>query len=297
MMYIVGDRSVEFPKVTGPNIDPRTVEDFGREWARFDQSEASREELLREFDGYFRGFPWNALPANAAGFDLGCGSGRWARFVAERVGRLHCIDPSAEALAVAQNKLADQSNCVFHHAGVDQIPLPDASMDFGYSLGVLHHIPDTAAGIRACVAKLKPGAPFLLYLYYALENRPFWFRFIWRCSDAVRRVIARLPSFVKMRVTDIIAATVYFPLARLARLCERSGRSVESIPLAQYRHSTFYMMRTIALDRFGTRLERRFSADEIREMMSAAGLDRITIPEGPPYWCGVGYRRERSIAD
>jgi ubiquinone/menaquinone biosynthesis C-methylase UbiE len=279
------------PNVTGLNIDYRTVEDFGRQWVRFDQSEASRDELLAEYHGYFRGFPWDVLPANATGFDLGCGSGRWARFVAERVGTLHCIDASAEALAVAQRTLANQSNCVFHHAGVEQIPLPDASMDFGYALGVLHHIPDTAAGIRACVAKLKPGAPFLLYLYYALENKPFWFRLVWRCSDALRRTIAQLPPFVKMRVTDIIAATVYFPLARLARIRERSGRSLEPFPLAQYRHSSFYMMRTIALDRFGTRLERRFTADEIREMMRAAGLDRITIPEGRPYWCGVGYRR------
>jgi SAM-dependent methyltransferase len=284
-------RSVKSPKVNGPNVDPRTVEDFGREWARFDQSEVSTDELLREFNGYFQGFPWNVLPPNAVGFDLGCGSGRWARFVAERVGMLHCIDASAEALAVAQRTLVGQPNCEFHHAGVDRIPLPDASMDFGYSLGVLHHVPDTAAGIRACVAKLKPGAPFLLYLYYALENRPFWFRFLWRCSDAVRQVISRFPPLVKTRVTDVIAALVYFPLARLARLLERSGRSVESLPLAQYRRSSFYMMRTIALDRFGTRLERRFTADEIRQMMSAAGLDEITIQDGPPYWCGVGYRR------
>jgi SAM-dependent methyltransferase len=297
MMYLAGKRSVESLKVTGSNIDPRTVEDFGREWARFDQSAASHEELLREFNGYFRGFPWDELPPNAAGFDLGCGSGRWARFVSERVGTLHCIDASADALAVARRKLADQPNCVFHHAGVDQMPLPDASADFGYSLGVLHHVPDTAAGIRACVAKLKPGAPFLLYLYYALENRPFWFRLLWHCSDAVRRLISRSPSFMKTQITDVIAATVYFPLARLARLCERSGRSVESFPLAQYRHSSFYMMRTIALDRFGTRLERRFTADEICEMMSAAGLDRITIQDGPPYWCGIGYRRSGSKAE
>jgi methylase of polypeptide subunit release factors len=32
---------------------------------------------------------------------MGCGSGRWARFVAPHVGRLHCIDPSS-ALAVAR---------------------------------------------------------------------------------------------------------------------------------------------------------------------------------------------------
>src|SRR5690606_14689030 len=128
------------------------------------------------FARYFAIFPWDDLPANAEGFDLACGSGRWARVVAPRVRRLHCIDASERALAVAARNLRDVNNCEFDHATVDRIPLADASADFGYSLGVLHHVPEPAAAIRACVRKLKPGAPLLLYLYYALENRPKWFR-------------------------------------------------------------------------------------------------------------------------
>jgi 2-polyprenyl-3-methyl-5-hydroxy-6-metoxy-1,4-benzoquinol methylase len=59
-------------------------------------------------------------------------------------------------------------------------------MDFGYSLGVLHHVPDTNQGIRDCVSMLKPGAPFLLYLYYALDNRSLAYRFLWKTSDILR---------------------------------------------------------------------------------------------------------------
>ena len=46
------------------------------------------------------------------------------------------------------------------------MPIKDNSMDFGFSLGVLHHLPDPFEGIKSCVTKLKPGAPFLVYLYY-----------------------------------------------------------------------------------------------------------------------------------
>ena len=52
------------------------------------------------FENYFSIFPWDTLPPNSVGFDLGCGSGRWARRVAPRVGTLHLIDPS-EAIGVA----------------------------------------------------------------------------------------------------------------------------------------------------------------------------------------------------
>jgi len=71
--------------------------------------------------------------------------------------------------------------------------LPPNSQAFGYSLGVLHHVPNTAAAIRSCAELLKPGAPLLLYLYYAFDNRPRWFRWLWRSSNAARLLIRRLP--------------------------------------------------------------------------------------------------------
>ena len=52
-------------------------------------------------------------------------------------------------------------------------------------------------------------------------------------------------------------------------------------------------MRTDARDRFGTRLERRFTASEISQMMRAAGLERITFSDDAPYWCAVGYREAK----
>jgi ubiquinone/menaquinone biosynthesis C-methylase UbiE len=147
------------------NYDTKTVEGFGEEWEKFDQAGLNAEELADGFDNYFGIFPWDDLSEDAQGFDMGCGSGRWAKLVAPRVGRLYCIDASRKALEVAKRNLADLKNCEFINASVENIPLDDNSMDFGYSLGVLHHIPDTIDGIKACVRKLKEGAPFLIYLY------------------------------------------------------------------------------------------------------------------------------------
>ena len=143
----------------GLNIDREVVEGFGDEWSRFDQSGLSQKDQENIFESYFSVFPWQALPENAVGFDLGCGSGRWTILVTPRVGELHRIDPGAAALDVARRNLKDQHNCRFHLAGVDNIPLDDGSADFGYAPGVLHHVPETEKGIRSCVSKLKKGAP------------------------------------------------------------------------------------------------------------------------------------------
>jgi SAM-dependent methyltransferase len=270
------------------NIDLDTVRDFGEEWATYDQSAVDDAELRAVFERYFRQFPWHVLPKNAEGFDLGCGSGRWASYVAPRVGHLHCVDASSKAISIARRNLARFSGCMFHHASVDAMPLQDNSMDFGYSLGVLHHVPDTAAGVRACVDKLKPGAPFLIYLYYAFDNRPAWFRALWRVSDVIRRALAHLPHPVKVLSTSLIAVLCYWPLSRAAGVFERLGFDVANWPLSAYRRHGLYTMRTDALDRFGTRLERRFTKLEIADLLQLAGLENISFSPFEPYWCAVG---------
>ena len=52
-------------------------------------------------------------------------------------------------------------------------------------------------------------------------------------------------------------------------------------------------MRTDALDRFGTRVEKRFTRKQISSMMEAAGFERIAFGDSP-WWCAVGYRRPES---
>jgi SAM-dependent methyltransferase len=271
------------------NLDSDTVKSFGDEWSRFDQSKLSNVEAQIIFDEYFAIFPWNKLPKNAIGFDMGCGSGRWAKLVAPRVGHLHCIDPSS-ALEVAKSTLSSETNVTFHCAYVDDCTLPPCSQDFGYALGVLHHVPNTASAIQACVDMLKPGAPFQVYLYYAFDNRSLLFKLTWRCSDMLRLAVCKLPSTLKHIITDILAALIYYPLARFSRLAERLGLSVVSIPLSYYRSHSFYTMRTDSRDRFGTPLEQRFTRKEITEMMCAAGLRDVRFSESAPYWCAVGVK-------
>ena len=204
------------------NIDNKVVDDFGKEWEAFNHQGLEDNALKSAFDSYFHFFPFNDLK-DAEGFDMGCGSGRWAQFVAKKVGLLNCIDPSHLALDQAKLNLADSTNCFLECAGVDSNSLQDNSQDFGYSLGVLHHIPDTTSALQSCAKKLKSGAPFLLYLYYRFDNKPKSYYFLWKASDLLRNVICRLPFFLKFIISQLIAFFIYFPLARSSLLCEKLG--------------------------------------------------------------------------
>lgn len=270
------------------NIDKATVKGFGKEWQTFSHKDINLEEFREQFQRYFSILDPDCLHKDARGFDMGCGSGRWAAFVAPHVGELICIDASEEALAVARQNLSLFDNCTFYRTSVDDLPMEDNSMDFAYSLGVLHHVPDTLAGIRACARKLKPGGVFLVYLYYAFDNRPAWFRWLWKCSDLLRRFISSLPYKLRFVLSQLIALTVYWPLAHLSRWLEKAGVNVENLPLSTYRDLPFYAMRTDALDRFGTPLEQRFTRTDIRAMLESAGFENICFSEHSPYWCATG---------
>jgi ubiquinone/menaquinone biosynthesis C-methylase UbiE len=275
------------------NVDPQVARGFGEEWSTFRQDEdhLSAQQRRGIFDDYFRIFPWHMLPpGGGTGIDVGCGTGRWSMLVAPRVGHLHLLDASPEALAVARANLKTATNVSFHTASVAAMPLPQASLDFAYSLGVLHHVPDTEAAIAAIAGKLKPGAPFLVYLYYALDNRPAWYRALWRMSNAGRLVISRLPHPLRFVISQTIAALVYWPLARAARLMSRLGRSPRALPLSYYADKSFYVMRTDAYDRFCTRLEKRFTRPEIEAMLKRAGFADIRFSECEPFWCAVGIK-------
>jgi SAM-dependent methyltransferase len=277
--------------------DEQTIRGFGDEWSRFDQSGLSENELEAIWNRYFHIFRWDLLDADAEGIDVGCGTGRWARFVAPRVAGLTCVDPSDRALDVARRVLAGQDNCRFLGGAAGELPFPDGSFDFGYSVGVLHHTPEPLLALQDCVRILRPGSPFLLYLYYDFDNRASWFRVLWRVSDVIRRAVSRLPFRWRYAVTQILALFVYWPLARTARLLEAAGCAVSSFPLSFYREEPLYVMRNDALDRFGTRLESRFSREEIKQLMERADLEGVEFSDREPFWCAVGIKRSDDVRE
>ena len=84
----------------------------------------------------------------------------------------------------------------------------------------------------------------------------------------------------------VIAALVYWPLARLSKVLSKLGINTSNLPLHHYADMPFVMLANDALDRFGTSLEQRFSKAEIIEMLRAADFDISTLQfsDKEPFW-------------
>lgn len=276
------------------NVDWTTVQSFGEEWTKF--SEFDQDELRRIGQQYFDIVPADALDENTLALDVGCGTGRWSSFLAPKVKFIEAIDPS-KAVLVAHKALSKYGNVRVTQASVDTAPFPNSSFDFVFSLGVLHHIPDTSAAMKAAVAKLKPGGWFLVYLYYDFENRGLLFRALFQCVNIVRRIICRLPSKLKFFICDLIGLFVYWPVSRVSKIFGFFGVSettIRKIPLSFYANKSLTVMLNDSLDRFGTPLEQRFSRAKIKEMMSDCGLGDIRFSDKEPFWHAVGRKRPQA---
>ena len=268
----------------------KVINSFGEEWKRFDQSNLNNLELKKIFKDYFNIFPWKFLKKKSVGFDMGCGSGRWAKVVAPRVGFLNCIEPSS-AIKVAKKNLVQNKNVKFIQSKIENINLKSKSQDFGYCLGVLHHTENVQKNLDKCTSLLKKNAPFLVYLYYKFDNRNYIYFLIWKCSDFLRKIISLLPEIFKNLISDLLALIIYYPFAKISLILDKINFNVKNFPLSYYKNLSFYTMRTDSRDRFGTNLEKRYTKKHIENMLKKASLHNIKFSKTAPYWCAIGFKK------
>ena len=268
--------------------DNNVIRDFGDEWERFNFLDENKLQSLKgQFDRYMAPLPEELRKRNDLIIaDFGAGTGRWSYFLKDFAAKIYVVEPAEKAFRVLASRFRDDSKVVLLHESVESNRIPNNSLDLAVSLGVLHHIADAQGAIQKVAEKIKPGGTFLCYLYYALENKPFLYRALWRLSDLIRKVISKLPKKFKLVLADFIALTIYLPLATISRILERFGISVDSVPLHHYKDLSFHVMRNDALDRFGTTLEQRFTRNEIEQMSIKAGFitESIVFSNQEPFW-------------
>ncbi len=287
----VSGKNVAIFELGKSNIDNVTVESFGEEWSKFDSF--SEEEINNVGNEYFDIVDFEGINAkDMTALDAGCGTGRWSIYLSKKVKDVYAIDPS-KAIFSAAELTKNIPNIHLVNCSIDDMPFENESFDFVFSLGVLHHIPDTQQALKDLVTKLKPGGYCLIYLYYSLDNRGVFYKLIFHLSSLFRFVISKLPKTPKKLVCDLIAFTVYLPFVGLSKLVSLIfGKKLgNKIPLAYYTDKTINVIRNDALDRFGTPLEQRFSKIEIQKMMENVGMKDIKFSNNQPYWHVIGKKK------
>lgn len=260
----------------------RTRRSFGYEWTHFADWTASGDT---NFQDYFGDLELARL-SQALVLDAGCGMGRHARMLGPHVGQLVALDFS-DAIDQAAQALA-----VLPHAGCLQAdlanpPLRDASFDFVYSLGVLHHLEDTSGALARLARLTRPGGRLRVYLYWQPEG---WRGRVLSLVNALRPITTRLPFGVLKAWCFCLSVGLWLGLIVPYRALAALGATwVTRLPLFQYVKYPFVILYNDQFDRFSAPLEKRYRAEQVRALLAAAGL--IDIRVWPRYgWIAEGRR-------
>ncbi len=249
---------------------------FGQEWLKFPEI---MSEHKREFTLYFDLINTANLK-NSRVCDLGCGIGRWSYFLKDSCRELVLVDFS-EAIFVARHNLRNVKHALFFMGDLKRLSFRDNFADFLFCLGVLHHLPTNALDE---IRRLKRYAPLLLiYLYYSLDNRPLFFRFLLSITTVVRLMVSKIRShYFRSIFTNLTAIFVYFPMIGLGNIFNLFGLGY-CVPLYEcYNNKGVKRIRQDTYDRFFTRIEQRFSRKEIMTLKDT--FESITVSEAIPYW-------------
>jgi SAM-dependent methyltransferase len=195
------------------------VAGFDYEWSAY--RDAGTPEQSRIFELYFELMPLTAFRKDAIVLDAGCSAGRWAIQIARRGPRVIGLDLGLSVEVAARNLRG--LDAALLQADVHDVPLKEAAVDWAYSLGVLHHVDAPVTALQEVVRSIKPGGSLLLYLYYALDNRGFAFRTLFRGVDVARRIISVLPRPLAHMVALAVAAWCTGRSHGSRGSCTRSG--------------------------------------------------------------------------
>lgn len=249
---------------------------FGQQWVQYSKI---LDEHRIEFEQYFDLVRMESLQDQSV-CDLGCGIGRWGFFLQKLCREMILVDFS-DAIFVARKNLADSDNALFFMGDIKRLPFADNFCDFLFSLGVLHHLPSNA--LDEVRALKRYARRVLIYLYYALDNRPFHFRVLYWAMEFGRRVISSLKSDVlRQALIWGITLFVYLPFIGLGRMLKPLGLE-KQVPLYEfYNGKSIGRIRQDVHDRFCTAIEHRYSRDQIMELRDS--YSKIDISGQIPYW-------------
>lgn len=173
-------------------LQERTRKSFGYEWTRYD---VQRSE---EDNAYFRsktGMEPSALAGKIV-LDAGCGGGRYSRVAGEAGATVIGVDLSL-AVDKAASLTSHLPNVHIVQADIFELPFPESSFDFIFSIGVLHHTPNTKRALDHVVPLMKETGEIAIWLY------PRWSAPVEAYNTLLRAVTTRmsLDSLHNMAVT------------------------------------------------------------------------------------------------
>jgi SAM-dependent methyltransferase len=256
----------------------QTIKDFGEQWLRYPDNEGYYGSL-ELFSDILLPFlkPEDIKGCRVA--EIGSGVGRIANMMIESGARhVIAIEPS-QAFEVLCRNISEPEKVTCLKITGNQLPA-DVNLDYIFSIGVLHHIPDPAPVVEAVFKALRPGGHFLVWLY-GKEGNALYLAFI----RPVRVLTKRLPHFILSFLVEVM----YWPLLLYIKFCH-----MLPLPLRGYMLSVLEKMspekrRLIIYDQLNPSYAKYYTRQEAERLLIDGKFENVRIHHRHGYsWTVIG---------
>lgn len=244
------------------------LESFGFQWTRFDVAHESEDHATFEAKT-------GVAPESLHGLtvlDAGCGGGRYA-LLCGNAGALVTAADHSRAVDKAASLCQHLPNVRFLQADLKQLPLPPASFDFVFSIGVMHHDAHTQTVFNSVAKLVRPGGRMSVWLY---RRNQWWQEII---NSSLRSVTTRLPRHILLPLCHLGAVLGGIPLI---------NRTLNKI-ICFSAHPCYQNRVCDTWDWWAPRYQHHHTAKELTDWFHAAGFTDIT--ELPPEKTNSWYRQ------
>ncbi|MDH3383154.1 MAG: methyltransferase domain-containing protein [Deltaproteobacteria bacterium] len=178
------------------------VDTFSFEWNKFHDVQIDILNATDESENTFHGKTgWT--PGDLKGklvLDVGVGAGRFTEVVSRWGGEVVGIDLSFAVDAAFEN-IGRRENVHIVQADLFHLPFAASCFEAMYSIGVLHHTPDTRKAFESVVPLLKTGGDFAVFVY-AYGHYSYF-------SDIWRKITTRVPYRLLYYLTALSVPLYY----------------------------------------------------------------------------------------
>jgi ubiquinone/menaquinone biosynthesis C-methylase UbiE len=137
------------------------------------------------------------------GLDVGSGTGRFTPALADAFGPVTGVEPSARMREVAETQAVPthgrRSDLRYLAGAAEDLPVPDASVDYALMFLSWHHVGDKARAVRELARVIRPGGRLLLRANFRDHHpRPWWLGYFPRGYEVDAAIFQPLHEVIAM---------------------------------------------------------------------------------------------------
>lgn len=268
------------------NVFERTSNHYGSGWVEGDEYATYSLEEKWHYDELIKLFEF---PRGMSGFGIEAGSGNGKDTV-----RLAVNNPKSEIITIdisegiyvanKRSKILKLNNIHPIRASLDQIPIKNEVFDFGYSFGVLHHMPQPSDGMKEVSRTLKKGSSFLTYLYSDLTEKPV-LKFLLKPVTFLRKITHKMSIPVLKIFCYLMMTPIFILLVIPSRFLKLIGMSSLAMKIPHHHNKSFISLYGELFDRFGAQIEFRYNPSSLNLLYKDANL-KMTDYKNLEIWRG-----------